>query len=290
MKYNIILLLTIIVLIPSCDKHCEELTEHEYTLELEHNLYVEKFDDTVTYDNRFNSNNTIYKVCKTFVFSYIYEDQNGDRFFFEKEDNEVQFGQEEFTKWSMVPEQTPNKRTITHFANEIIPGLETFKEIDPDYNQTVFKFYDIQSNEKRRERGRTGLIENEMNVWMHPHRHGLFAMLEFAPFPFIQAPYEIGNTWNFDFINIGDEDWSDPRWLEFEGQLSIMSNYEITDIKTIKTAFGELECFEITGIATSSLAESTLVSYFNEKYGFVKLDYTITNGDKLFVDLVEVRE
>ena len=287
MRY-IVLVLLLVALVIGCKKECVDLVEYEYELALEDGLYVEKFAPEVTDENRYNSNNTIYKPCRAFIYDYYYEDLNGDKFLIEREKGDDSFDTDDRQKWSFVPKDEPNRRTVVQVKKTVRSGLEPFTDVIPDYNQTIIKFSGIQKNGKCKEREETGLIENEMNVWTHPPRYGLFAMLEFAPFPFIQAPYEIGNTWIFDYITINGENWSDPRWLEFEGQINIVSAYEITDIKTINTAFGELECYEITGIATNPHGEATLIAYFNTTRGFVKLDYTNIDGTKMMLELVEI--
>ncbi len=276
---------------PACKDDCpDNLMQYEYTLALEDGIYVEKFDPDITDSERYNSNNEIYTICREFIFDYYYEDVDGNQFLFEREKGDMVLGGEEFENWFFVPRNDPGKRTIVKFQNKVSGGLKPFIEFDPTFNQTIFRFYDIQENGKSQERGRTGLIENERNVWLHPHRHGLFAMTEFAPFPYIQSPYEIGNSWEWDYISLSAENWSDPRWLEFEGQLEIVSNYEITDVKYMDTPLGQLQCFEITAVATNEYGAAKLVSYFNEEYGFVKLDYANIDGSKLFMNLIEVKE
>lgn len=291
MKHQMLLMfLTLIMLTASCQKECDELETYDYELALEDGLYVEKFAADITDENRYNSNNEIFTICKSFIYDYYYENNEGERQLIEREPGREAFEINNFAKWFFVPENEPNKRTVSQVKIEVGKGLEPFIDISPDYNQTIIKFSSIQNNGRIIQLEETGAIENEKNVWMHPPRFGLFAMLEFAPFPFIQAPYEIGNTWVFDYIRISGENWSDPRWLEFEGQINIVSTYEITDFKTIDTAFGALECYEITGVATQPYGSAQLIAYFNDVYGFVKLDYTNIDQTKMVLELVEVEQ
>ena len=288
-------LLTIVLFFcVGCKNECIDLLSHdayEYDLVLEDGIYVESFNQEITDENRYNYNNTIYKLCREFSYDYYYEDTEGNQFFMEREKgDEEPTLQEEFQKWSFVPKESPTSRTTLQIELRARGGLEPFSSNYPDYNQTIIKYSDRLENGKCTQRAETGVIENEMNVWIHPPRHGLFAMLELAPFPFIQAPYEVGNTWVFDFVRINGDEWSDPRWLEFEGQINIISTYEITDIITLSTEFGSLECFEITGIARNPHGAASLVSYFNSEYGFVKLEYTNIDSTKVILELVDVKE
>jgi len=289
MKY-LTILATLLLFLSGCKDDCFEVVEHEYDLALEDGIYVEKFAQDVTDENRYNGNNKIYELCKKFIYDYYYEDTDGNQFLIEREKGNITLDDDEFQKWFFVPKDNQSKRTIVQLQTKVRSGLDPFIDNDPTYNQSIFKFYDIHKNGKSIERGETGLIENEMNVWTHPSRHGLFAMLEFAPFPYIQAPYEIGNSWVWDYVNINSDNWSDSRWLEFEGEINIISTYEITDIKMVDTKLGEIECYEITGTATNPYGEAKLVAYFNSEYGFVKLNYTNINLSKMVIELVEIEE
>ena len=66
-----------------------------------------------------------------------------------------------------------------------------------------------------------------MNIWLHPPREGLFKILEINPFPYIKYPLEIGNSWEWDFLEPGSN-WGDERWLTWNGTLDILCEYEIT--------------------------------------------------------------
>ncbi len=107
---------------------------------------------------------------------------------------------------------------------------------------------------------------------MHPPRDKYFRILELNPFPFIKAPYKIGNKWDWS-LTIGDH-WGDKRWKTWEGVINNVYKYEITDRKKVNTKFGLLDCYEITSKAKSRIGETELVALFNTKYGFIELNYT----------------
>jgi len=129
----------------------------------------------------------------------------------------------------------------------------------------------------------TGLIENEKNIWLHPPREFLFRILELNPFPYIKYPFQIGHTWNWD-LEIGGQ-WGDKRWKEWTGNITNKYQYKITDKKTISTAIGALECYVIESEAKSELGTTKLTSYFNEQFGFVKLDYTNIDSSTIEIDI-----
>ena len=115
----------------------------------------------------------------------------------------------------------------------------------------------------------------------------MFRILEINPFPFIMAPYEIGNTWNWTLNNIASH-WGDKKWKTWEGVIESTCRYEITNQIWLQTNMGELECFEIQSSATSTLGKTYLTSYFNMDVGFVKLEYTNIDSTKVVLELIQV--
>lgn len=54
------------------------------------------------------------------------------------------------------------------------------------------------------------------------------------------------------------------------------------------TKFGKIDCLKVRATATSAIGSSELISYFSEKYGFVKLEYTLFTGIKIEINLDEI--
>lgn len=134
----------------------------------------------------------------------------------------------------------------------------------------------------------TGIIENAKNVWLHPPRMKYFGMLELSPYPYIKLPAKVGKSWVWE-LEIGDQ-WSSTSWKEWTGNIMNKMTYTITEKKRITTdALEDLDVFVIKGEATSSVGNSELLAYFNEKYGFVKMEYKNINGTGLDFTLKEVR-
>jgi len=129
----------------------------------------------------------------------------------------------------------------------------------------------------------TGLIENSKNIWLHPPRLKLFSILELNPFPNVKFPLEIGKSWSWN-LKIGGQ-WGDKRWKEWSGNIENKYQYKIVGKEIMKTGVGSLECYVIEGQAESELGITKLISYFNKKYGFVKLDYTNIDNSKLEINL-----
>jgi|GEM_PF-271479 len=251
----------------------------EYTLTDEGGVMVEKFDSKITDENRYNQNNKVYIPKTKIRYSYKYVDTDAKEYLFKATDID------EDGLWDLNDISKTDNKTVSSILITVLNGLDSFKNI-PDYNQTIIQ-YDFLKNDGTlaHQRYKTGVIENEANIWMHPARTKNFRALELNPFPFIKKPYAIGNKWSWK-MSIGDF-WSNKNWKEWKGSIKNNYEYEIIDKVNLETKQGLIECYKIKSTATSRIGKTTLMAYFSEKYGFVKLDYTNINNTKIVFDMVE---
>lgn len=292
MKHQTLFHLLLLILLSACDPASKSVsqegevdTEKDYTIVLEDGLYIEQFDSTNTADNRYTANNQTYRAGNKLTYDYYYEDRNGARFKFEENEGASELDFRERAKaWSFVPIDSPTERTIDQVILTVKKGLEPMNRSNPDYNQTVISYNYPQVNGEQKFSSSTGVIENEKNIWAHPPRDRFFQILELNPFPFIQAPYEIGNKWTWS-LGIGSF-WGDERWKIWEGRIENQYTYEITDKRKIELALGTIACSEIQSTATSRIGTTQLTAYFHPEYGFVKLDYTNIDSSRTVLELI----
>lgn len=156
-----------------------------------------------------------------------------------------------------------------------------------DYNQTVEEFYFLLYGQTSRlPLEMSGIVENERNLWMHPNRSCLFRILELNPFPYIQYPVKKGKTWKWR-LTIGSH-WGDVRWETWTGTIVNRYKYRITDTDCeVVTPMGTLSCVKVEAVAKSRIGTTCLTTYYNDTYGFVKMDNTNIDGSRLEIDLVE---
>ena len=245
-------------------------------------ITVEKFDSLDKDANRYNRDNTIYRVGRSFTFAYSYQDKAGTKMLMAKADTVNQSG----GGWKLVRADSKNAQVVTHLLLSVKPGLMPFIQVIPDYNQTVI-LYDFKllggdswNNEM------TGVIENRKNLWLHPPRSGLFGVLELNPFPYIKQPIKMGAEWTWK-LKFGDH-WANPQWLLWKGENENTIHYKITGKSTIKTKLGALDCYVVTSEAKSVLGSTQLVSYYHNELGFVKLNYTNIDKSTLTLELQSV--
>jgi hypothetical protein len=264
---------------------CSAQTNLEKFIIDDDGITVEKTDSTKQYDDVYNTNNIIYKVGKKFTYSYFYQNIKGEKFLIKRGKPVLQPEGYSTYDWDFINIEKQDVETVTHLILKPSSGNPFGKDF-PDYNQTAIGYEYLMKNGESLTMEITGVIENEMNIWMHPPRSNFFEILELNPFPYIKAPHKIGTEWNWK-LNIGDH-WSDKRWLEWKGRIENNYVYEIKEKINILTKLGNLECYVIHSKAKSSIGETELISYFNPKFGFVKLEYKNIDGTKTILELENV--
>ena len=263
---------------------CKSQKNSENFLTDDLGVIFEKFDKSKTYDENYNDNNKTFSIGKSFKYSYYHQGINGKKYLITK-GKEIQKGNYKIFDWDFIEFDKHNNETIKEIILKTNSG-NPFEEDDPNYYQTSISYEFLQKNGKYFTKEITGGIENEKNVWIHPPRSNFFKILELNPFPYIKAPYKVGTKWNWK-LKIGDH-WSDKRWMEWKGGIENVYDYEIIGKKKIETKLGNLECFIIKSNAKSRIGKTELISYFNENYGFVKLDYKNIDGTKTILELEKV--
>ncbi len=254
----------------------------DYKLIQEDGISVEVFDSTVTDENRYTSNNITFKKHTEFIYSYKHITTNGAVYFFEEDHNIDDWRH----AWKFVNSDSINENSILKVRIKVRPGLQPFIAQIPDYNQTILQYDYLTKNEESPFNSVSGVIENENNIWMHPPRDKYFRILELNPFPFIKAPFKVGNKWDWS-LKIGSA-WGDQRWKTWRGAIENKYNYKITSKKKLNTKFGKIECYEIQAGATSRIGKTKLTALFNPEYGFVELRYTNIDGSKTMLKLEEL--
>lgn len=257
-----------------------EPKDKDYVLVTEDGISVEKFDSANVDQNRFTKNNITFSEGTVFTYDFEHITQTNQKLLFTKDERVEDYKFD----WKFVPMDSANENTVTSIKITVMPGLDPMIQFQPDYNQTILKYECHTENGKAFSNSMSGVIENENNIWMHPPRDKYFRILELNPFPFINAPYEVGNEWEWT-LGIGSG-WGDVRWKVWEGRIENKYKYKITDKKKIKTALGEIDCFVIESTAKSRIGETQLTSFFNPEYGFVRLNYINIDGSKTNLELI----
>ena len=244
---------------------------------------------------RYTEDNKIYQAERKFIFGFHYYDPQG---------------KERYMRYELVPTKRYDimENGDTSYYTALIPDFSFSDKFDAkdscinqyllkvlcntvhfnkDYDQTVEEFSFLFDGQKPRwPRGWSGIVENERNLWMHPIRSCLFKVLELNPFPYIQYPIKKGKTWKWK-LTIGSH-WGDERWKTWTGSIVNKYKYKITDTDCeVVTPMGTLPCVKVEAVAKSRIGKTNLTAYYNDIYGFVKMDNTNIDGSKIIINLVE---
>ncbi|MCZ8319765.1 MAG: hypothetical protein O9303_13265 [Silanimonas sp.] len=113
-------------------------------------VYELKPEGTKKSESDFDTDNTIYKKNKSFLFDV----------------------------------RVNNFKTDVNFISfEIIGGTLPFSDFDKNYKQTVFEIRYYDTYKKLLYYEATGLIDNNSNIWLHPPRSNEFLILQTNSFP-----------------------------------------------------------------------------------------------------------
>jgi hypothetical protein len=244
---------------------------------LEDGIYIESLLSNNT-PNAYSIDNKIYIINKQFIFDYHIERFN--KVLKIVSPKNVKAGDDYQRAWGFIAENESHSDKIELISIKILSGIS-------NDNQTLAKYnyqYQFDSTPFQSE---SGIVDNQMNVWMHPHRDKYFMILELNPFPYIQQPYKIGNKWNWS-LDIGDH-WSDNRWKTWSGKITNKYKYEIIGLKKLKTKVGELDCWVVKGIASNELGQTEMIAYFNEQNGFVKMDFVNIDKSKVVIEIHSIK-
>ena len=157
------------------------------------------------------------------------------------------------------------------------------------YNEMLYPEYGQTKSIWRRKadtmKWTTGITENDTTLWIHPPRHDVYKILELSPFPMISYPLQEGNIWKWDLLVGGY--WGSKEWVEWEGSKLFRSTYKLAGKETLSTKFGKLLCYKVLAEGSSDFGKTTLLMYFHEKYGFVKLEYQNINQTSMQIELID---
>ncbi len=202
-------------------------------------VFVEKIaKDKLKDENRYNLDNEIYKVGRLFIYDF------------------------EFLRDGVIAHSEVNSIRF-----EVLSGLSPFIRIDSSYNQTVFKLFYIGHSNEVLFRERTGLIENERNVWLHPPRSSDMEILQMNAFPYFKFDDKI-------------EEWKWNLEASYNEYRNINLNHEYTrGAKEYLQLEGKTYlCYIVYSKTTSTLNISTAKFYFNSKFGYMKMKFKNFDG------------
>ncbi|WP_342644772.1 hypothetical protein [Mucilaginibacter sp. CSA2-8R] len=231
--------------------------------------------------NPFNYDNKIFVEDKTYIYDY----------FIVKGKDTLQYAivsQADGTKsWHYVPKKQHDSTTVTYLGIKTLGKSGPIMMENPDYKQTELFLYHYNADFKPLDTELTGVIENKVNIWVHPFRFHALEILQLAPFPYVKLPLKTGQTYDWN-LEIGEK-WPEFKAFDWKGKLTLQCKYVVQGQETLSLPVGTVQTIKIQGIANTTSGRSSLVSYFNQQYGFVKMIYHNLDGSNITITLKDIK-
>ncbi|MCR8560849.1 hypothetical protein KXD93_24540 [Mucilaginibacter sp. BJC16-A38] len=244
-------------------------------------LYVEPKQNNNKGISPYNYDNTIYVEGKTYIYDYIIVKGKDTLKYAITSDPDGS------KSWKYVPALRKDSNTVSYLGIKTLGKIGPIMMDKPDYNQTEIFLYHYSPNLKPLETELTGVIENKVNVWLHPFRFHALEILQLSPFPYAKIPYHLGQTYYWN-LNIGKQ-WPEFKAFNWKGNLNLKCKYVVRGKEILTLPFGTVQVIKIEGTAKTEAGSSNLTSYFSEQFGFVKLIYSNLDGSSIVFILREIK-
>ncbi|MFI2744082.1 hypothetical protein ACG2LH_15205 [Zhouia sp. PK063] len=231
--------------------------------------FGQQYDGLFIEKNKIDKNNNIYALGKEFVYNINILDKNNTNYFLKEN---------EMNSFKLTENIDSLKISEIHLT-VIKPKI--FQRTNKKQTEVYYSYEPNPTSISS-----TGIVENEKNIWIHPPRDGFFKSLETCPFPYLKLDKPIGYKWT-DSMSIGNQ-WSNQTWGAWKNRLLLHYTYEIDRKEKIHSKIGDIDCIVVHAIASSKIGESTLTAYYSDKYGFIKLEYTLFSGMKVELDIEKI--
>jgi hypothetical protein len=230
-----------------------------------------------------NRDNVIYINGREFVFSYKY---------YSKQNKPMTCYVLDTTKmlWKLEEKiQNPNNKW---YAIDKIHLRVHYKTKDSvSTNQTPIEYSYFSNNKRIGFKEQTSISESDNMVMINVPRFYCFYLSELISPPLInRPPLKIGESWPSS-IEIPE---STIKFMRLDTLLktngNIVNGYSttITDTISIETNMGKLFCYVVNTESKNNNKLPSLISYFNEKYGFIRLNYFNIDSTRMEYNLEAV--
>jgi hypothetical protein len=244
-------------------------------------LYIEPKVTNNKGINPFNYDNKLFVNGKTYIYDY----------FIVKGSDTLKYAvtsQSDGTKlWHYVSNMQKDSSIVEYLGIKTLGKVGPIMMDKPDYDQTEVFLYHYNADMKPLETELTGVVENKVNVWLHPFRFHALEILQLSPFPYIKLPLKPGQIyyWNLD---IGEK-WPEFKAFNWTGKLTLNCKYVVQGKERLSLPLGHVQTIKVEGVANTASGHSTLTSYFSEQFGFVKLIYHNLDGSSIVMTLKQIK-
>ncbi len=244
-------------------------------------LAIENPSDTT--DDRYNKDNKVYRVGRSFYFNFEYKNKAGEALWAKVKDYT------HFDQYEIVGQSPPANNYITGFRAVVQPGRKPFSDLDANFNKSVLAYEYLMPNGVFDKVALTPLVENGKNVWMVPPRDFLLKVLELSPYPYIKFPLNTIKKWYYQ-RTVSDK-WGDDRWMHWKGRANARYTYYNKGRRLAKhPKLGEIPVYLIHAVGSIKGKTTSADFYFSETYGFVQMDYLNVDSSRISMVLFKAEQ
>ncbi|GGW59477.1 hypothetical protein DFQ11_1011059 [Winogradskyella epiphytica] len=139
----------------------------------------------------------------------------------------------------------------------------------------LLSFEYLDSNKKEIARERTGLVENKINIWLHPPRNIDLDVLQLSAFPYIKL--NAVKKWKWEL---------QAAYGSYESTL-LTHYYKKHHEQLYDSNFGQLKCVLVEAITKSSIGTTTAEFLYNNDLGFVKMKFSTIEDTTITLEMLK---
>lgn len=263
-------------------------------------IWVEIPDYKDTFKHKYSIDNISFKLGSLFIYDYYFIDRLGikRKFLLSTHETDVE-NPLNITTYVNSPSNAIDKILLT-----VTDLRETYPQCDSACTQTTITYSYLKkafatdtgcigfnrkgyTNISSCGAVSTGVVDNKKNVWIHPPRQYTFKILQLNPFPFYVRDESV-KEWSWNVV-IGDK-YLDERWLNQKKKFTMRFNYKREKDEILSTSFGQITCKVTTATGTADFGptmKTMLKSYYQDVYGFIRLEYINIDQTKIIFQLIE---
>ena len=166
--------------------------------------------------------------------------------------------------------------TDLRYVRMIVQGTtKPFSSFDPDYSQTVIKFEYLDVNKKQIARERTGLVENKINIWLHPPRQIDLHVLQLSAFPYINLNAIKKWKWKLD-----------ASYGNYQN-VNLTHYYKKNKEVMYDLDLGQFKCVLVEAISKSRIGTTKAEFLYNDELGFVKMQFSTIEDTTITLEMIK---
>lgn len=238
-----------------------------------------------------DTNNSIFVGGRSFKYSYSLK-RNGQLYDYAvvKDERALKDSTISYLNWSFVPSDSVFESSVIY----PVKSLEMYvykKKANSSLNLSEIKYEYLNGTRRVFLGEESSVSERPDKIYMSlPHYHG-FVFSKFNPLPILNLPLTTGKTWS-QFISVPEQMLKNAKlaYTSSDGLFHFTSDYKVAGDTVLYTRMGAVICKKIEAVAQTTIGTTFSTLYFNEQWGFVKIEQRNLDGSEITYQLTAVQD